>query len=99
MEKIDKKPCRFTVGSAPIGSLDWTLAKAGLKLAAIDLRSIPKKGSVANWFSKPHATRSIGAVYDLADDNYYYAQDIITHMFDVLIFVERSTSAQPVVPN
>ncbi len=99
LEKIDKKPRRFTVGSAPIGSLDWTLAKAGLKLAAIDLRSIPKKGTVANWFSKPHATRSLGAVYDPPEDNYYYAQDVITHMFDVLIFVERSTSARPVVPN
>jgi erythromycin esterase len=79
----------FNVGSAPVGSLDWTLAKAGLRLAALDLRSLPNNGSVGSWFSKPHATRSIGAIY--------YAQDAIGHMFDMLRFVETTTAARPVV--
>jgi hypothetical protein len=39
------------------------LAAAGLRIAAIDLRALPREGPVAQWFSEPRATRSIDAGY------------------------------------
>ena len=53
----------FSVGPAPDGSLDATLASAGLPIMALDLRTPPKQAVVADWRQAPHQTRSIGAVF------------------------------------
>jgi erythromycin esterase len=55
-------PREFTVNPLPKGSLDRTLASAGIPLFALDLRDLPKHGPVARWFAKPHAMRNIGGV-------------------------------------
>jgi erythromycin esterase len=85
----------FTVGPAPEGSLDSTLALAGLKISALDLRAIPPHGAVSHWFAEAHKTRSIGAVYNASSDRKYYARAIIADDFDALLFVEETTSAIP----
>ena len=51
----------FTVGPLSDGSLDVTLARAGLSVAAVDLRSRPASGPVTEWFAQAQETRSIGA--------------------------------------
>jgi erythromycin esterase-like protein len=84
----------FTVPPAPGGSLDSTLAAAGIPLFALDLRLAPKAGPVAQWLAEPHKTRSIGAVYsEGAGDSYLY--DLVApQCFDVLLFVEKTTAAR-----
>jgi erythromycin esterase-like protein len=85
----------FTVGPAPAGSLDATLASAGLQIAAIDLRALPRKGDVADWFSEPRVTRSIGAGYgeDFAEN--FLSKQIVPKAYDALLFVEKTTAARP----
>jgi len=39
----------FSIGPAPDGSLDATLASAGLPIMALDLRTPPKQAVVADW--------------------------------------------------
>lgn len=85
----------FTVGAAPEKSLDAMLAGAGLQLAALDLRALPKEGAVARWFGAPQQTRSIGAAFSDRQAAAFLANQIAPKVFDALLFVENTTAARP----
>jgi erythromycin esterase-like protein len=86
----------FTIGPAPAGSLDHALASAGIPVFALDLGQLPKEGPVAQWFAKPRATRSIGAIYSEADSASYFASQPWQDAFDVILFVEKTTASRAV---
>jgi len=83
----------FEVPPAPAGSLDALLASANLQIAAIDLRTLPKSGPVAEWFAVPHGTRDINALY--FEQGSGVAQRRVPAMYDGLLFVEKTTAARP----
>jgi erythromycin esterase len=84
----------FTVPPAPAGSLDATLAAAGVPIFALDLRTAPASGPVAEWLAQPHASRTIGAVYSEATAANYFMPLRARESFDVLLFVENTTAAR-----
>ncbi len=86
-----------TIGPAPSGSLDGTLAAAGLTLAAVDLRTLPTQGVVAEWFRVPRQTRDIGAGYSEqpAEAESFLQSRVTPQAFDALFFVEKTTAARP----
>jgi erythromycin esterase-like protein len=86
----------FTVTPAPAGSLDATLAAAGIPLFALDLRTAPQSGPVATWLGTPHKTRSIGALYSEDAAPQYFWETNILKAFDVLLFVEKTTAARKI---
>ncbi len=83
----------FTVPAAPAGSLDATLASAGLPRFALDLRDAPKSGPVADWFQTAHQTRSIGAMYPEDSPFAFLANFKAPEAFDVILFVSNTTYA------
>ncbi len=85
----------FTVGPAPEGSLDAMVASAGVPLAMVDLRAVPKDGIVADWFAKPRATRSVGALYAEQFAVGSWIQLIVADFYDALFFIAKTTSARP----
>jgi erythromycin esterase len=87
----------FNVDPAPEGSLDVMLASAGLRIAAIDLRALPKEAEAAKWFGEPRATRSIGAGYGEAFAANFLARQVTPQIYDAILFVEKTTAARPVV--
>lgn len=84
----------FTVGQAPDGSLDRTLAGVGTPIFAADLRTLPKVGAVAQWFSQPHSSRSIGSAYSDTLAPYLWSDSSANGDFDILLFVEKTTAAR-----
>ena len=78
----------FTVPPAPSGSLDSTLAAAGLPLFALDLRAAPE------WFRQPHGTRQIGAVYPEGEPNAFITNIVPADAYDAVLFVESTTVAR-----
>jgi len=84
----------FTISPAPAGSLDATLAATGIPLLALDLRKIPKGSPADTWFSQPHKSRNIGAMYATDMDNQFLIDMKAPDSFDVLLFVEKSTAAR-----
>jgi erythromycin esterase len=84
----------FTIAPAPDGSLDATLAAAGIPLLALDLRKIPKGGPVEQWWSQPHKSRNIGSMYANDMDNQFLIDMKAPESFDVLLFVEKTTAAR-----
>ncbi len=88
-------PRNFTVAPAPPDSLDCSFAAVGLPVFAIDLRQLPKEGPVAQWFSRPHPSRSIGAVYNDTVAPGLWTTTPAGDAFDVMLFVEKTTAAHP----
>jgi len=84
----------FTISPAPAGSLDATLAATGIPLLALDLRKIPKGSPAETWFSQPHKSRNIGAMYATDMDNQFLIDMKAPDSFDVLLFVEKTTAAR-----
>jgi erythromycin esterase-like protein len=84
----------FTIAPAPAGSLDATLAATGIPFLALDLRKIPKGSPVEQWWSQPHKSRNIGAMYATDMDNQFLIDMKAPDSFDVLLFVEKSTAAR-----
>jgi erythromycin esterase len=82
----------FTLGPAPSGSLDSALASTGLSIAAIDLRTIPKAGPVADFFAQPRATRSIGGGFAYPLERSAIVSQEVPRLYDALIFVDSTTS-------
>lgn len=83
----------FTVARAPEGSLDQALSAAGMPVLALDLRQLPKNGPVTEWFGRPHRSRSIGAVYSDSNADAYFVDIAVPHVYDVILFVEKTTAA------
>lgn len=89
----------FTVPPSLAGSLDAKFATTKIPLFALDLKAIPKTGPVARWFSQPHQTRTIGAVFSESSAAQYLMYLTASVCFDVMLFVEKTTAArkEPVV--
>jgi erythromycin esterase-like protein len=85
----------FTVGPAPVGTLDHALAATGQSIFAVDLRKLPKQGPVAEWFQQSHPSRSIGAAYGDALAASLWSTTPANQQFDALFFVEKTSAARP----
>ena len=78
----------FTVAPLPPGSLDATLASAGIPLFALDLRQAPR------WFRHAHRSREIGAIYPDDSSDESGMKLVAPDAFDAMLFVEKTTAAR-----
>jgi len=78
----------FTVPPAPPGSLDATLASAGLPLFALDLRASPE------WFRQARRSRQIGAVYPEGAPYALMSDVVPAEVYDAVLFVDETTVAR-----
>jgi erythromycin esterase len=85
----------FTVGPAPEGTLDETLHRAGHSVLALDLRSAPPRGPVADWFRSRHPLRYVGAGFSDSLASMFFIPVAAPRHFDALLFVDRTMSAIP----
>ena len=84
----------FTVGPAPEESLDHALASTGIPFLALDLRRLPQRGPVAQWFTETRDSRSIGALYGGTQPASWSVASLRwPEAFDVIVFVETITAS------
>ena len=82
----------FTVPPAPAGSLDTTLASAGIPLFALDLHRA--QGPAAAWLAEGHDSRNIGALYP-EDQPFALMYPLkASEAYDALFFVEKTSAAR-----
>lgn len=74
------------LGSADPASVDGVLAHVGLPRFALDLRSAPKTGPVADWLNQRERLRH--------DER--YIELVPSDAFDVLIFTREVTAVHPI---
>ncbi|HUD73203.1 MAG TPA: erythromycin esterase family protein, partial [Dongiaceae bacterium] len=78
----------FTLPPAPPDSLDGTLAAAGIPAFALDLRTAPP------WFSRPRASRQLGAIYNEKLPDNYLAEFKAPKAYDAVLFIDTTTAAR-----
>ena len=67
---------------------------AGLRIAALDLRTIPRTGPVASWFASPRETRNIGSVFLPRFADALLDAHVVARRYDALLFVEKTTAGR-----
>ena len=85
----------FTVGPAPAGSLDATLAAARIPAFAVDWRRSPGRGVLVGlWLNEQKKTRWVGSTYfESAPDN-FLVELRPREAFDVTLFIDMTTAAR-----
>lgn len=86
----------FTIAPPAPGSLEDTLASTVAPVAAINLRALPRTGTVADWFSSFHAMRQFDGLYDDRRPEGWASPAVIAARdYDALLFVANGTAARP----
>lgn len=87
----------FTVGPAPAGTLDATLAATGLDLFWLDLKSAPDEGPIRDWIDETRTMRSVGAVYQEGREQNFVRRISPSENYDTLLFFRETTRARPLI--
>jgi erythromycin esterase len=87
----DGQPGVFRVGLHQAGTLTRALASAGQPILALDLRTVPGSGPVADWFRGPQGCWSIAAQFDPRAPREAIQEEPVTEAFDGLLFVAECT--------
>ena len=81
----------FSLGQAPPGTLENTLAATQHSLAVLDMHELPKKGPVREWFYTERPTRHSGGGYDEKKPEDYFWSYIPAEAYDVLVYLDRTS--------
>ena len=73
--------------------MDAMLKAVGHPIAIFDLRRLD--GAAAEWASSIQTTRNYGAVNDPTMEARYYGPIVPRDVFDVIVFIEKTTRARP----
>jgi erythromycin esterase len=95
--KANRELKQFTVGPAPEGSIDWYLARVGIKNYFVDFRHSRKNETVTRWLTMPRPIRTIGLYYNAQAEKNYFIPTKLTPEFDGIVFFNESTRAHPIV--
>ncbi|HJV88982.1 MAG TPA: erythromycin esterase family protein [Holophagaceae bacterium] len=85
----------FEVAPQPKASLAEALASAGRPLMVLDLRRLPARGPVRDWFDSPQGFLDFGAMFNEEHPEAYVASQVVDREFDALIYVDTTTTARP----
>jgi erythromycin esterase len=91
--KDSKAAPEIRVGPAPADSVEAALARTKLPLAIFAFARMPKDGPAAKWLDAPRAMREMDAAH--TGEQGLPVQVTPARAYDGLIFVARTTSAQP----
>lgn len=92
---------RYTLDTAPVGSLEYPFVIAAKEPVLVDLRSAPTTGPVGEWLSSPHGLRWFGGYAIPADaremtrDSAKLLPSVPRAEFDGIVFLPRTTASTP----
>jgi erythromycin esterase len=91
------KPSRplgeHTLGPAPAWNASAAFARTGKPLLVLDLRALPRRGAVRDWFAAPHPVRDTGAGFS-GEKNMTHMH-VLPKLYDAVIYVDKTTRARP----
>ena len=84
----------FVVSAAPEGTIDWYLARPGIKTYFVDLRK-RTSDAVSRWLTTPRPMRSIGSYFDAEKQDLYFMPVTPGQDYDGFVYFDRTTRAHP----
>ncbi len=85
-----------TLGSPPESNASVAFARTGKPLLVLDLRALPRRGVVRDWFAAPHPVRDTGAGFT-GEKGMTHLQ-VLPKLYDAVIYVDKTTRARPLPP-
>jgi erythromycin esterase len=85
----------WPLAASPEGSGDAILSAAGMPLFFLDLRPVPRDGSLGAWLAAPHRFHEAMGVVTIGGEGANMATDSLAESFDGLVFVENSHAIHP----
>jgi erythromycin esterase len=82
-----------TLGPPPEWNASVAFSRTGKPLLVLDLRALPGRGPVHDWFFAPHPVRDTGAVF--ASERTMTVLHVLPRLYDAVIFVDKTTRARP----
>ena len=79
-----------TVGPPPLYSYEYYFYGAGMPRMFLGLRGIDLGTPATSWLAGPRAFRSIGAVYNPSNANWYFYQPRLPEEYDLIIYFEET---------
>ena len=89
----DHRLGEITLGAAPAYHASAAFTSTGKPVLALDLRALPARGVVHDWFAAPHPVRDTGAAFS-SERNMTITQRL-PRLYDAVIVVARTTGARP----
>ncbi len=86
----------LAVGPPAAGTIEDTFERAGWPLCLLDLRRLPKRGAVAEWFRAPQLTRAVGSSFSGEAD--MAMEVVLPDLYEAVAYVEATTRARPNPP-
>ncbi len=84
----------FEVGPHPKATLADALSSAGFPIMALDLRKLPAKGIVKEWFDSPQGSFDLGALFNAQGQDSFLVTRTVTEEFDAMFFMEKTSAAK-----
>ncbi len=91
--KASRPLAAHTLGPAPAWNASAAFARTGKPLLVLDLRALPRRGAVRDWFAAPHPVRDTGAGFS-GEKNMTHLH-VLPKLYDAVIYVDRTTRARP----
>jgi erythromycin esterase len=85
----------FTLGPAPLGTLDGDLGLAGLPAFVVDLRSAD--GPVGAWLRSPQRMHHVGGRFEGPEQS--FQRYTPARAFDAVIYLDKVSAIHPLSPN
>ena len=82
-----------TLGPPPEYHASVAFSRTGKPRLVLDLRALPGRGVVADWFAARHPTRETGAVF--AGEQNMTELTVLPKLYDAVIYVDKTTPARP----
>jgi len=82
-----------TLGAPPEHNASVAFSRAGKPLLVLDLRALPGRGPVHDWFAAPHPVRDTGAGF--VNERSMTVLHVLPRLYDAVIFVDKTTRARP----
>ncbi|HWO26723.1 MAG TPA: erythromycin esterase family protein [Kofleriaceae bacterium] len=94
------KPARGAIdvklGPPPESHGSVAFSRTGKPLLALDLRALPQRGPVRDWFAQQHAVREVG--YGFSSEREMTGPQVLPQRYDAVIFVDKTTASRPLPP-
>ncbi|MBA3457153.1 MAG: erythromycin esterase family protein [Deltaproteobacteria bacterium] len=94
LSKPSRPIAEHTLCPPPESHASVAFARTRKPILVLDLRALPRGGTVASWFATPHAVREISAAFlDVKADTF---RTVLPERFDAVIYLDKTTSSRPI---
>jgi erythromycin esterase len=96
IDRNRRRLAEVTLGPAHGSDFSTAFSLTRKSILVLDLRAVPAKGPLHDWFAAPHPRRDVGSMFTTERD--MTVVGVVPDLFDAVVFVDKTTRARPLHP-